>query len=305
MALPQWHPEVVVTDELARALIDEQFAPLRPISVRHIGTGWDNAAFVCNGRHVFRFPQREFAAPLIQMEAAILPVIAANLPVAIPVPRFIGTPARGYPWMFAGYDLLAGQTACSVELDERTRADLAAPLGTFLRGLHRIDPAQAIQQGLQHDLIGRMEHDRRFPAAVKRFAELREAGVIFDDSPFLEAMRRIAPITGEGKTAIVHGDLYARHVLIEDGQLSGIIDWGDIHLGNPAIDLRIAFLMLPPSAHETFRDAYGPIDERTWELSIYSAIYSAVMVLQYGYRINDAQLLGIGKTALDYIRLSL
>lgn len=305
MTLPQWHPEVEVSEQLARALIDEQFAQLRPVALEHFGTGWDNAAFMCNGRYVFRFPQRAVAAPLIEMEAAILPLIASELPASIPVPRFRGTSARSYPWAFAGYEMLAGQTGCSLQLDATIRSNLAAPLANFLRRLHTIDPSEAIQRGLPPDTLGRMDHEKRLPATLKRFAELQDAGLIDNPASFLEAMQRISPINGEGKKTIVHGDLYARHVLIENGKLSGVIDWGDMHLGNPAIDLRIAFLMLPPDAHKTFRDEYGSIDERTWQLSMYSAIYSAVMVLHYGNRINDAHLVASGMTALEYINFSL
>ncbi|MFN2528724.1 MAG: phosphotransferase [Candidatus Baltobacteraceae bacterium] len=299
--LPQWHPETKVTADLARSLIHDQLPELRPLEVEPLGAGWDNAAFVVNGRYVFRFPQRAIAAPLVKLEADILPLIAADLPLPIPVPTFRGGPAGDYPWMFAGYEAVRGVTACSVSLSDDQRAALAAPLATFLRHLHAIDTAKAMRSGLQVDVLGRMEHAKRFPATEQRFTELYAAGLTDDGATFLNTMADISPNTGEGRQVLVHGDLYARHVLVNDATVSGVIDWGDMHLGNPAIDLRIAFLMLPPQAHAAFRQAYGTIDNRTWELARYSAIYSAVLVLHYGNRINDKHLIDIGNIALNYL----
>jgi aminoglycoside phosphotransferase (APT) family kinase protein len=69
----------------------------------------------------------------------------------------------------------------------------------------------------------------------------------------------------ERRRTVVHDDLYARHVLLDRSmEQAGIIDRGDMHLGNPALDIAIAHRLLPANAHDAFRSAYGPIDERTW-----------------------------------------
>ncbi len=79
--------------------------------------------------------------------------------------------------MFAGYELLTGTIACSIVLSEDARRMLARPLGSFLRALHSIDPAQAIARGLPGDTIGRLDHNKRMPLAVERFAHSkRQAG---------------------------------------------------------------------------------------------------------------------------------
>lgn len=68
--------------------------------------------------------------------------------------------------------------------------------------------------------------------------------------------------------AWTHGDFYARHLLYHRGHLAGVIDWGDVHLGDPAVDLSIAFSFLPPEAREDFKHAYGEIGEATWQRAI-------------------------------------
>ena len=113
---------------------------------------------------------------------------------------------------------------------------------------------------------------------------------------------RPSPLEGS-KRRIVHGDFYPRHIVLEaDARIAGVIDWGDIHLGDPAIDLAIAHLMLPSTAHQTFRNAYGLIDERTWTMARYRAVYMAILVLDYGLRESDDEMVDIGSTALRLMR---
>ena len=82
----------------------------------------------------------------------------------------------------------------------------------------------------------------------------------------------------------------------------GVIDWGDVHLGDPALDIAIAHLILPSSAHAAFRSCYGPIDEPTWNAARYRAIYHAILELDYGLRENDGGMRDSGETALRLIR---
>ena len=88
-------------------------------------------------------------------------------------------------------------------------------------------------------------------------------------------------------------------------RLTGIIDWGDVHLGDPAIDISIAHLVVPAAAHAAFRAAYGPIDERTWTLARYRALYHAILELDYGLRESDTGMRESGRTALRLMRAGL
>jgi Ser/Thr protein kinase RdoA (MazF antagonist) len=122
-----------------------------------------------------------------------------------------------------------------------------APLAAIGNGWD--NAATALERGLGPDRFGRIEHGRRLPQARERFAEIALAGLIPDPDVFIPEMERIAPTESPARLTIVHGDLYARHVLVDErGALSGVIDWGDIHLGDPAIDLAIAHLVLRPGS---------------------------------------------------------
>ena len=106
MATP-WTIQRAVDAPLARALIETQFPELRGLSMRPLGQGWDNVAYLLDERWVFSFPQREVAVPLMEQEILCLPLIAGP---GIPLPRFVGLPGADYPWPFAGYEMVQGQT---------------------------------------------------------------------------------------------------------------------------------------------------------------------------------------------------
>jgi aminoglycoside phosphotransferase (APT) family kinase protein len=300
-----WSPEHDVSPDLARALIASQFPDLVPERIERFGSGMDNIAYLVDQRWIFRFPRRSVVAPLLETETAVLPLIAAHVPVPIPVPQFVGKPQAPYPWMFAGYDVLAGTTACSVELSDDDRARLAPALGKILGALHRIDPGQALALGLPGDAIGRMDHARRFPLAQERLSDLKAGGYLSNAMPLLAFMEANAP-SALLACSIVHGDLYARHVLVDsEHTISGIIDWGDVHFGHPAADVMVAHTMLPSGTHASFVEAYGGVDPQTWAWAKYRAIYHSVLVAHYGVRIADSALARAGLSALQRIGATL
>ncbi len=242
------------------------------------------------------------AVELIQREIALLPLIAPSLPAPIPVPRFAGSPANAYPWPFAGYQHLDGTTVCAFREAAAGEA-LARDLGAFLRALHAIDPSEALARGLPPDQLGRLVHEHRFAMARERLSALHARGIVENPQSMLDEMREIAPRPGEGALCIVHGDLYARHVLVDErGELSGVIDWGDMHLGDPALDLAVADLILITEHQPAFSAAYGPVDARTRARARYRATYHAALVADYGTAIDDAALQRAGVSALARIR---
>jgi aminoglycoside phosphotransferase (APT) family kinase protein len=307
MTTPQWTADIDVDASLAAQLVRSQFPELRAERIERLGAGWDNEAFLAGGRVVFRFPRRQFSRDLIAREIAILPRIAGQLPLAISAPRFIGTPTAQYPYVFAGYEHIAGTTACSFPLTGAGRTALAEPLAAFLRALHAIDPAPFAGHDLSPDHLGRLDHEKRLPQTRERVPVIVAAGICDDLIPCVEWLAHNPPgAVADAQRRIVHGDLYARHVVLDPhGRAAGVIDWGDVHFGDPALDLAIAHLLLPREAHAAFRTRYGPVDDRTWNAARYRAIYHAVLELEYGLRIHDEALQSAGSAALRLIRPAL
>jgi aminoglycoside phosphotransferase (APT) family kinase protein len=283
-----WAAERVVDPDLASRLIKAQFRDLRPVQLELLGKGWDNTAYLVNNLIVFRFPRRKIAVPLIEIEARVLPRIAPKLPLPVPRPRWVGKPTEEYPWPFLGYSLIAGRTADRSELDDRARSALARPLGEFLRALH----AQP-SEGVDGDAIGRADPQR----LIERIGRALSGGGLLDDaSPVMAVAAECAGVPPGTRLVLVHGDLYSRHLLVDDeNRLSGVIDWGDLHRGDSALDLSVAWSFLPPRARDAFRKAYGPVEENTWRLARLRALHYGVVLLDYARGTGDA---GLGREGL-------
>lgn len=296
---PPWAAEHTVSRDLARELIEVQFPELAPVRVESPSEGWDNVAFRVNATWVFRFPRRSIAVDLLRTETAVLPWIAPRVPLPVPVPLFVGEPEGRFPWPFAGYRRLAGRTACRADLDDDQRKQAAEPLARFLRALHAIPAEEVAKAGAGPDTLARMDVETRRGIIAERLDTLRAKGLIDDVGPWREIAEAMPAGLPPGGPALVHGDLYARHILVDDaGVPCGIIDWGDVHLGDPALDLSIAHGFLPPGAREAFRKAYGAIDDDTWRKARFRALFHAVATLLYGADVSDADLIRESRISL-------
>jgi aminoglycoside phosphotransferase (APT) family kinase protein len=297
-----WNPEFLLAPELAQSLIVEQFPQLAPVALEPFGAGWDNSAFRVNGEFVFRFPRRQLGADCLKTEVRILPNLQTVLPLPIPNPTFVGRPTKRFPWLFAGYAMLAGRTACAAALNAKERNEAAEPLGEFLAVLHSLDPTFVRKLDAPPDLLRRLDAARRIPQMHERLEECVNLGLISDPVPCRAIIDAVATLPSERPTALVHGDLYVRHILLDcDMRPSGIIDWGDVHAGDIALDLSIAHTFLTSSAHDAFRRAYGPIDDGTWRLARFRALSYGLILSIYAHQANDADLRREGEFILGNI----
>jgi aminoglycoside phosphotransferase (APT) family kinase protein len=300
-AAPAWTAEEVVDVPRGRRLIEEQFPELAPARLQELGVGWDNTAYVVNETYVFRFPRREVAVALLETEARALPAIASRLPLAVPVPIFAGVPSAAFRWPFSGYRFLAGRTACRARLDDQQRLALAEPLGRFLAALHALPVAEMVALGVGGDSIGRLDLATRVPRALEVLDRLPEPSLGVPAQTVRELVQAAASLRVSPARVPAHGDLYVRHLLVdEQGALCGVIDWGDLHIGNPAVDLSVAHGFLPPAARPAFLRAYGRrVPAPTWWLARFRAVFSALMILDYGRQTGDADLEREGRRSLS------
>jgi aminoglycoside phosphotransferase (APT) family kinase protein len=240
-----------------RRLIAGQYPEVELATLRRLGAGWDNDVWLADERWAFRFPRRALALNGVEREIALLPRLASRLPLPIPVPVFVGRPAEGYPWPFFGARFLPGREIADAGLDDDARDRLARPLAAFLRALHavRLD-------GLPEDPFRRADMVFRAQATRERFAELEQLGLWRPSPAVAELLARAERLSPPAATAVVHGDLHFRHVLVADnGTPTGVIDWDDLCRADPAIDLVLLWTTLGRRGRETFLDAYGPVGE--------------------------------------------
>jgi aminoglycoside phosphotransferase (APT) family kinase protein len=290
MARP-WDPDVDVTPELARRLVDEQFPALAPARVEPLAVGWDNAAFLVDDAWVLRLPRRRLGATCMDAELRWLPTLASQMTVPVSASTFVGHPTPDYPYPFGAYRRIEGETGCRAPAGVACAHDV----GRFLRRLHGI-PAPADAPG---DLLGRAEMARGLLRVAEPSRRLASRGN--DLAPVRGRMEALARAPAwRGPRCWVHGDLYARHLIVHPaGRLAGVIDWGDVHAGDPALDLSIAFSRFSGEARATLLDAYGGTDPDTLDRARFRALSYGIYLLDYGLESGDEALAAAGARALE------
>ncbi len=295
-------PEADLDLPAATELIAEAWPDLRGQPTRVVGVGWDNLAVSVGAEVVVRIARRAVAAELLWTEHRVLPGLAPVLPLPASVPVDIALIEARHPFPFCRYAWLRGRPASDGDWSLDARAAAAPVLGAFLRALHGVPvSAEAASLG-PVDEIGRMDLAMRLERNLPRAAELREwrPGERTD-----EAFARMGSLLGtpawEGEPVWCHGDLYARHVLVDENAVPvGVIDWGDVHLGDPAVDLSLVYGLLPPSARSAFWAAYGPVDEATRGRARFRSLHSSFCLIHYGHAVSDEHLLRAGQIGWDF-----
>ena len=240
----QWTAEVTVDEGLARRLIARQFPDVVG-ALRLLGEGWDNTVWLADERLVFRFPRRAVAIAGVEREIAMLPGIAPLVPLPIPEPVFVGRPDDEFPWPFFGAPYIAGREALG--LDDAARTGLGRPLAVFLRALH----SASVDAELPDDPFGRADMAVRVPRAEEQLAELEHKGMWRRPAAVGRLLDAARDLPRPAPTAIVHGDLYFRHLLVDESdRLAGVIDWGDLCRGDPAVDLSVLWSLTPEGRRE-------------------------------------------------------
>jgi aminoglycoside phosphotransferase (APT) family kinase protein len=241
--------------------------------------------WLVDGCWSFRFPRRTIVVPGLEREVAVLPLLAPLLPAPIPVPELVGRPGHGYPFPFAAARYLPGGEPFEVRPTDADRIALAGPIARFLRALHSIDPgAAAATAALPLDGNRRSDMPYRVEFTRRRFEELSDLGMWQPPSGVGEMVESALALGPSAPPRIVHGDLHLRHVLIDAGRLSGVIDWIDVGLADPAVDLPLYWGFVPPAGRPAFRAEYGEIGDDQLLRARVLAIFLWSTIAIYGRR---------------------
>jgi aminoglycoside phosphotransferase (APT) family kinase protein len=298
--VPDWTAELVVDEELGRRLL-AQFPQLELESLQPFAEGWDYTILVVNELWAFRFPRREIVVPGTRREIALLPELAPVLPVAVPVPLFVGEPSADFPWPFFGSKLLPGRELGEAGLDAPARVEIGRALARFLRRLHDTE----VGYELPPDANKRADMNVRVPKTREQLDDVETTGLWRRPAAvdrLLDAAEQLSP---PDAFAVVHGDLHFRQVLVdEDASVSGVIDWVDVCRSDPAIDLSMFWSYLPPEGREVFLAEYGAIsDAQLLRARVLALSLSAALAL-YGHKegfpaIEREALFGLDRTAAE------
>jgi aminoglycoside phosphotransferase (APT) family kinase protein len=257
---------------LVARLVAEQFPqwaglPIRPVVLG----GWDNRTFHLGERMTVRLPSARRYARQVEKEQRWLPRLAPGLPLPIPAPLAMGAPGQGYPWPWSVYGWLDGETASAATIGDLPR--FAANLAGFLSALQRIDATDGPAAG-PHSFW------RGGPLATYD-AETRTAIAALDgriDARAVTAVWEAALAADwDGPPVWVHGDMAAGNLLVDNGRLSAVIDFGCSCVGDPACDLAVAWTFFDGRAREAFRAAL-PLDPGTWARGRGWTLWKALIV---------------------------
>jgi aminoglycoside phosphotransferase (APT) family kinase protein len=277
MPTGKMHADEVDTDTfLVSRLLAAQFpqwADLPIEAVRSAGT--DNALYRLGDEMVVRLPRRERTSRTLEKERQWLPRLAPHLPLAVPVPLADGMPAEGYPCEWSVYRWLTGEDATVATVTDLSQ--LATDLAQFVAVLQRIDPTGGPSPGEHNAFRGvpLATRDAGTRAAIDSLRGAIDFGAV--TAAWESGLR--SP-EWEHPPVWIHGDLDARNLLVEEGRLSAVIDWGCLGVGDPACDVMAAWKVLSADTRDIFRAALS-VDESTWARARGWALSQALVALAY------------------------
>ncbi|MDP6933878.1 MAG: phosphotransferase [Myxococcota bacterium] len=294
-----WDPVHPVNEALARQLLSDRFPDLALDDLIYQGRGWDNDVWRC-GALVFRFPHRPEGVTLIEREWRVLPHLVGRLPLDIPEPVGRGEVSEAYPSPFLAYRWIPGELPHRLSLAPEQRAAAAEPLAGFLRALHAISTAEAAEWGVP-GTSNRREVASRLPWARKRAEQLASTPYRRSAERALAAMDPLPPEVSDPELALIHGDLHAGQVLFDaDRRVSGILDWGEVAVGDPAFDLQLVDAFLPPGARSRFWEVYGPVSEPVRARARFIALSYGLAILVNALDTGDAALRDEAARSLEH-----
>jgi aminoglycoside phosphotransferase (APT) family kinase protein len=279
MCATRMHADEVETDAaLVRRLLVGQFPQWADLRIELVVSyGTDHDIYRLGEYLAARLPRIGWATKQAAREAEWLPRLAPHLPLAVPVQLAMGHPAEGYPYEWSIYEWLPGENANGA-LGDLSQA--AVDLAAFVTALRRIDTTGAFP-GAPHSRGGPLaESDEQ----VRR--SITQLGDRIDGAATLRSWQESldAPVW-DGTEVWVHGDLLPGNLLVVDGRLSAVIDFGGLNVGDPACDLQPAWNIFAGGSRLRFRAELG-VDEASWLRGRGWALSQAVSALAYYWNTN-------------------
>lgn len=263
----------IIDDTLVRHLVATQFPQWKDLPIRPVALdGWDNRTFHLGERMLVRMPSAVDYVAQVEKEQQWLPKLAPFLPLPIPVPMAIGEPANGYPWKWSIYGWLEGESAAFAHITDLR--DFAINLAQFLIALQCIDTTDGPLAG-PHSFY-------RGGALTTYDVETRQAITTLKSKIDVDAATEVWEValgtTWHRSPVWIHGDVSVGNLLVQEGRLSAVIDFGQLAVGDPACDLAIAWTLFRDESREVFRRML-PLDSGTWARGRAWTLWKALIVV--------------------------
>ncbi len=279
--------------DLVASLVAAQFPRWAGLPVRAVEPGgWDHRTFRLGDDLGVRIPSATRYAAQVNKEHRWLPRLAPLLPLPIPQPLVLGRPCDRFPFAWSIYRWIEGETAAAARITD-LRA-FAVSLAGFLSALQAIDARDGPPAGTHNFFRGGplATYDAETRGAI---AELADE---IDTTLATEVWETALSSSWQREPVWVHGDVAAGNLLVRDGQLAAVIDFGSSGVGDPACDLAIAWTFLDAESRKSFHEAL-PLDRQTWQRGRGWTLWKSLIVMAEH---DDATALGRwGRHALDTV----
>jgi aminoglycoside phosphotransferase (APT) family kinase protein len=256
---------------LAHRLIERQFPQWSHLPIAGVELdGWDNRTFRLGSDLTVRLPTGDWYAQQVDKEHRWLPVLAPQLPLPVPVPVAKGEPDAVFRYPWSVYRWLEGEPAAAVGVGDPVA--FATTLATFLNALSRVAGGPA---------PGHHNFYRGGPLATYEDETLHAIDTLGNEIPG-DAVNRVwddaTASSWDGEPVWFHGDVAATNLLVRDGRLAAVIDFGSSGVGDPACDTVIAWTLLSGTSRARFRAALD-VDPDTWSRGRGWALWKALITL--------------------------
>lgn len=290
------HVGEVQTDEaLVRRLLAAQFPEWASLPIERVrSAGTDNALYRLGDELVVRLPRIDWAVGAVDKECRWLPKLAPHLPLPVPAPLAMGEPGEGYPWHWSVCPWLEGENATLDRITDPCR--FATDLARFIVALQRIDATDGPHSG-EHNVSRGVPLAARDASTRAAIAQL-EGLVDTQAATARWEAARAAPVW-DGPPTWIHADLQSGNLLVVDGRLSAVIDFGCMGAGDPACDMIVAWTLFTADARAAYRAAL-PVDDATWARGRGWALSFGVGALSY-YKDTNPTLAGIARHAITEV----
>jgi aminoglycoside phosphotransferase (APT) family kinase protein len=282
-----------ITTELVQRLISEQFPQWRHLTITPVKkSGHDNRTFRLGHELTVRLPSHESYASAVEKEATWLPVFKSQLSLPIPVPLAKGKPSNEYPLPWSVNHWIEGETVTYSNI--RDMNEFAEDLAKFLTELEAIDASNGVPAGEQNFHRGGdlAVYDTQTRMVIERLAGqydqslLREIWDLALATPY-----RFSPVW-------IHGDVAVGNLLVREGRLCGVIDFGTMGVGDPSSDLVMAWNFFDANSRHLFLRRVG-FGEDTMNRSRGWALWKALIT--YDGNEKNSELSIWGKRVLEVI----
>lgn len=264
--------QVDINESVIKGLIDDQFPQFSSLEISFLDSGWDNENYRLGSDYIIRLPRRAAAIPLLQNEMNWLPKLKSALPIGIPAPIYIGKPNEHYPWQWTIIPWYQGMNGC---VNQPGNVQILY-LVDFLKKLH----SQPIKDAPYNDhrCLPLLDKSDEVVDRINRLKSINDKS----KSRLLHLWHQSIVEPMPDQKCLIHGDMHPRNIIIHQGEINALIDWGDMTAGDVATDLASIWMLFDDAQVRASGFAHYRADPSLINRSRGWAIFFGTLFLELG-----------------------